>query len=535
MSDGVVTQGDIYLPDDGGRHPVLLSRTPYTMATSAADTFSPIRAARRGFAVALLDCRGRGRSAGEFTPFDSESSDGADAVAWCRSQPWSNGRVGMFGPSYLGATLLLAAVASPPGLTAISPVQTASCYGDGWVFESGVLQQAFAQNWAFSLAAARVEDPARSSALAEFSRAPDSAFRPVREAFGRVDGEPLIGFYQTWMDHQGDDAWWARTSIVGRYGQITCPGLHVGGWYDIFLEGTLENYVGLRAGAGTQAARDAQFLVVGPWEHGRYVDILPEGRAPARPPSRGVDVGEYQLDFFQHHLLGQGWDPGWRVRVFVTGAGEWQDLPDWPPADTAVCSLYLSGTHSNSVRGDGALVLTPPSEGSPGRGEARFLHDPQRPVPTRGGGMSAPGQGRAGPTGQGPVEDRDDVLVYSTDPLRTDTLVMGTVRAELEADSTASSFDLCVKLVDVDPSGRAINVADGVRRVVKGSRPTVASVTVGSVAHCFRRGHRIRLDVAGSNFPRLERHPDGELAIHSLVTGASRVCLPVRPPFELML
>jgi len=210
------------------------------------------------------------------------------------------------------------------------------------------------------------------------------------------------------------------------------------------------------------------------------------------------------------------------VSLFLLGTNEWRTLPAWPPpAD--VLAFFLAGEEPNSIRGYGKLSRTAPAFGF----EHRFLHDPSRPVATRGGALlGGLGALRPGPYDQRPVEARDDVLVYTSEPLDRDLTVIGMVRAELEAASTASSFDLCVKLVDVEPSGRAINIADGVQRSAQVRGRCTIEVRIGSVGVVFRAGHRVRIEVAGSNFPRLERNLDGP-AVQFIITGCSRVLLPV--------
>lgn len=530
LGDGTVSKADLYLPDDGAAHPVLLARTPYSkvLTVKELDLLNPLRAARRGYAVVIQDCRGRFSSNGDFTPFRDEGRDGTAAVEWCAAQSWSDGRVGMWGMSYYGATQLLAAVEAPSALVAIAPVMTPSRYDEGWFFEGGVLRQEFAHSWMAIIGAetSRRQAGRGMGAIRAVALSVDSLERDVARPFG-LDQDEIVPFYSELIAHRDDKPWWDSFGVETGYDRVAVPALHVTSWYDVFLEGAIENFVGLRERAATIGARRGQRLVIGPGAHGLLAGFLgEEDYGPAA--LGGIDMPTRHYRFFDRHFaVGRqdgSLDDGdeMPVSLFLLGANQWRTLPTWPPpAD--VLAFFLEGGQPNSIRGDGKLSRTVPPSGF----EHRFLHDPGRPVATRGGAvLGGPGGLRPGPYDQRPVEARDDVLVYTSEPLERDLTVIGMVRAEIEAASTASSFDLCVKLVDVDPAGRAINIADGVQRSARGNGRCTVEVRIGSVGMVFRAGHRVRIEVAGSNFPRLERNLDGP-AVQTIFTGLSRVLLPV--------
>lgn len=513
LRDGTITRADLYVPDGGDRYPTLLSRTPYSRIEGIANT---LRLARRGYAVVMQDCRGRFGSEGEFHPFLNEGSDGVDSVEWCARQDWCNGEVGMIGASYFGATQLLCAVERPAALAAIAPIMTPSNYGEGWCYEGGVLQQHFVQNWALMLGAETVRRQSGKGAAAIRSYAVDDAavLRPVEQAFG-PEQDSAVPYYTEWLARRDDREWWDSFAIDTRSENVSVPALHVGGWQDLFLEGTLANYTNLRTRAANDEARDAQYLLVGPWVHGTF-DVGYDRRRKGLE----LDMDGYQLAFFDHVLGRKDAQPP-RVRVFVMGRDTWVDLEEWPPP-AAPLDLYLAGSSANSVRGDGFLA---PHAGP----EARytFLHDPQRPVPTAGG-RSFPGPpGFQGVASQSEVDVRDDVLVFTSEPVPEEVTAIGLIVAHLDVASTATSFDVCVKIVDVDPTGTTVNVVDSVKRVSRAAGERgVVDVAVGSTAHAFLPGHRVRMQVSASNFPRLERNTDGP-AVQTVFSGASRVRLPL--------
>ena len=557
MRDGVKLRADVYRPDDASKHPVILARLPYNKDLSpiSLSLLSPIRAAKRGYIVVIQDTRGRFKSDGQFSLFAGEGEDGYDTVGWCASQPWSNGQVGMYGASYFGATQWLAATANPPALKAIVPTITASDYYEGWTYQGGAFQQGFIQFWTAGMATetiTRLTDApgdARSKLYGAIFGMPQ-AYRSlplVDYAPATVSG--LIDHYREWLKHPALDEYWERVRIESKYEQMDVSALHIGGWYDIFLEGTLRNFVGMRTKGRTARARQQQRLIVGPWLHGLFDRVVGEVDFGPSVLLDAVDPGGQHLQWFDHCLQGQP-DNGAPVRIFVMGANVWRNENEWPLARSIPTRYYLAGDGSaNSLRGDGQMLTqTPAREASD-----TFLYDPERPVPSRGGCTLMPGAQSAGPRDQRVVEERDDVLVYTSAPLSEPLEVTGTVEAVLYASTDGRDTDFTAKLVAVAPDGRAINLCDGIVRaryrnplrraeLLEPGRIYEYRILLGSTSFLFAPGHRIRLEVSSSNFPRFDRNLNtggdfatetmGRPAVQRVFHGGSRmshVVLPVVP------
>lgn len=564
MRDGTVLRADVWRPAGPGRFPVLLQRLPYDKSGSLTSQhyagLEPLRAVGAGYAVVIEDTRGRFASGGTFRPFDQETADGADTVAWAAAQPFCDGRVGMYGASYFGATQLLAAVGRPAALRAIAPHLTAAEYYDGWSYQGGAFQLGFALLWALtSLAPEELRRRARAgedtaaleSALRELFADPWSAYRRLP-----LTDQPAIGAlvpaYREWLAHPERDAYWRATAIDDRYDQIAVPALHIGGWYDIFLAGTLRNYAELRKRAAGARARAGQRLIVGPWAHAVPHDTVGEVTFGLDASQAALDLTAAHLRWFDAALADGPLDDEPRVRLFVMGVNRWRDEDGWPLARARSVPLYLrSGGRANSLRGDGVLSFEPPAADEP---PDAFLYDPRRPVPTVGGSTFLPGllTGlHAGPRDQRGVEERDDVLVYTTAPLPEDLEVTGPLRLVLHAASSAVDTDWTAKLVDVHPSGRALNLADGILRAryrqgldapapLEPGRPYAFGVDLVATSNVFRAGHRIRVEVTSSNFPRFDRNPNTGGAVAAareseLVPALQRVFHDAARPSHLVL
>jgi len=526
MRDGVILRADVWRSADGAPSPVLLQRLPYNKSDVFQAQFicgmEPVRAAEAGFVVIAQDTRGRFTSDGEFVPFVHEAEDAVDTIAWIRSRPYANGQVGMFGASYVGATQLLAASAAPEGLVAIVPQLTAAEYYDTWSYVGGAMQLSFLLQWVFEVLAGpdvarRPEgEPASRAAktLAALLEDPQSAFRSL--PIDRPELAELAPYYADWVRHPTRDAYWQAIDPSARHSEMRVAGLHVAGWNDLFLEGSLRTYRGLREHAATSWARENQYLVVGPWSHGNLMDWQGDHWFGYGANIGALDMTAQQLAFFGAAFAGST-APFPRVRYFLMGADEWRTSEDWPPPGVVERSLFLRSTGWEDAR-HGRLTAEAPAAGE---APLSYRSDPLDPVPTVGGATFLPGllHGRnSGPKDQSCVEARDDVLVYTTDPLETDLTVAGTVRLELHAASSATDCDWTARLVDVRPDGTAYGVVDGILRAryrdgLDTARPLVPNlpecfeVTLGTTAMTFQRGHRIRLQVASSNFPRFDRNP----------------------------
>jgi len=514
--DGVTLRADIYRPDVPGKFPVLLQRTPYSK-TNGWDGGFFSKAAAQGYVVVVQDVRGRYTSEGDWYPFIHEAEDGYDAVEWAASLPYSDGKVGMFGGSYVGATQMLAATARPPHLAGICPSVTASNYHDGWVYQGGAFEQWFSESWTSGLAQdtlKRVVENATNAVKGE-NTLPLTAYSLFNSPAAGTDTsiKALAPYFLDWLAHPAYDDYWKRLALEERYSDFRVPALHIGAWHDIFLGGTLRNYAGIKAG-GTEAARQGQHLVVAIGGHageGRKIGDLDFGEEAAKFSENETTLRWYNFLFKGEHNE----FAGKRVRIFVMGQNQWREEDDWPLA-RAKSTRYFLHSHgaANSSRGDGSLS-TAANASEPAD---KFTYDPGNPVPTVGGPLCCDSDHLApGPREQRTVEERKDVLVYSTPPLEHDVEVTGPVRLELFASSSAVDTDFTAKLVDVYPDGSAFNLTEGIVRAKYRNSQAAAEVLVpGKVypvtvdmwatSNVFRAGHRIRLEVSSSNFPRFDRN-----------------------------
>ena len=516
--DGITLVADVYRPADGQKHPVLLTRTPYNKDNAAP---MGMLGAQRGFIVVTQDTRGRFSSEGEWYPFKNESADGYDAVEWAAALPGSDGRVGMFSGSYVGATQMLAAIAHPPHLAGICPVVTASNYHENWTWQGGAFEQWFNQSWTSGLALdsmtrlvheqtnARVGEQALP--LTEF---PVFNFGPGPLDTGAALTKKIAPYYEDWLAHPTYDDYWKQWSIEENYPNIQVPALTIAAWYDIFQGGSLRNYAGLRDHAGNADARAKQRLVVAIGGHSgwaRQVGIVDFG------PDAPFDENEVTIEWYEYLFLGkqnQFADASKPVRIFVMGKNQWRSEAAWPPPEVKAVRYYLqSAGMANTATGDGILSVK-----SASGVQDSFVYDPANPVPTVGGQLCCdPNHLPPGPRDQREVEARQDVLVYSTPPLENDTEVSGPVILDLYASTSAADTDFTAKLVDVAPDGTAVNLTDGILRArYRNSTAQATPIEPGkiyeykidlwSTSNVFLKGHRLRLEVSSSNFPRFDRN-----------------------------
>ena len=520
LRDGAVTYADVYRPLLDRPTPVVVIRTAYDKEGGGGITPypPPVRLAEAGFAVVMQDIRGRFTSEGTFYPFVNETDDGYDTVEWAATQPWSSGAVALMGASYLGATTMLGARSGHPGLKAVVPTVTTDEYYETWNYHGGALQLGFAGTWAGGLAqslAMRPDtwltpDQVRNLGAALADAAATLAHRPVADLPG-VSQEGAVPWWRDWVSHPDNDEYWQALSVSDSFGSMNVAGLHLGGWFDIFLAGTIRNFVGL-----TKAGRAPQKLIVGPWGHSNYVRRLGLMDFGATGPALFSGVHQEVIRWLDRWVAEkEETDTGAPVRYYLMGANRWRDADGWPPPEGRVEAWYLhSWGSANSLRGDGVL-----DRQAPDSAEAAdvYLYNPDRPVPTRGGNLLMLPIHDPGPWDQREVEERDDVLVYTTDPLDEDLTVVGPVRLHLWATTDGTDTDWTAKLVDVSEDGTALNLCDGIIRaryresteMAKLLTPGVAysyTVELVATAHVFMAGHRLRLEVSSSNFPRFDRN-----------------------------
>ncbi|HTP67682.1 MAG TPA: CocE/NonD family hydrolase [Dongiaceae bacterium] len=520
MRDGVVLRGDIFRPDAEGKFPVLLQRTPYRRSIPwGYNVDFAQRAASRGYVVFLQDVRGRYTSDGDWYPFIHEADDGYDTIEWVAAQPYSNGKVGMFGGSYVGATQMLAAIAHPPHLAGICPVVTASNYHDGWTYQGGAFEQWFNQSWTTGLAQDTVlhqieRMPGTPEAVEVLPLTQYPIFNTNPASVVNGGAAVVAPYYLEWLGHPTYDDYWKRVSIEEHFSHINVPALHIAAWYDIFLGGSLRNYIGIKASGGSESAKKGQQLLVTIGGHagsGRKIGALDFG-----PEALKNDEDDVTLAWYDYLFKGVQNDfaSGKPVKIFVLGINQWRQEDDWPLARAKSTKYFLhSNGDANSNKGSGSL-----SPAEPGKEpQDKYIYDPANPVPTEGGPLCCDSRRHGGPWDQRAVEQREDVLVYSTAVLERDLEVTGPMRLDFFASSSAVDTDFTAKLVDVYPDGTAINLAEGILRAkYRDSQEKATLLTPGKVyqltidlwatSNVFKAGHRIRLEVSSSNFPRFDRN-----------------------------
>ena len=471
MSDGIDLATDVWLPEGEGPWPVAMARTPYNKDGIKGEGFNA-----NGIAVVAQDVRGRFASEGEARPFIAdgwgEHKDGLDTATWVVDQPWCNGRIATFGGSAVGLTQYLLAGTDPPGLVACyAVVACASLYHRGF-FEGGAFRKSLIEKWY------------------ELAQWPDYAME-----------EPLA--HPTYDDH------WRTVDLRTRAEFVKCPIMHVGGWHDIFTQGTIDAFLALQHEGG-EGARGTQHLVMGPWAHGVKQTKVGQLQFPANAkwPADAPDEARWMASFLLDD--GSAMDGLPAVWYYVMGdvddlaapGNVWRTADNWPPPATET-HLFLAS--------DGKLVDTAPEAGT-----LSYTYDPQNPVPTVGGrNLVLP----SGPHDQREVEGRDDVLLFTTDPLEEPLEATGQVIGLLFASSSATDTDFTAKLTDVYPDGRSMLVADGIIRArfregFEREVPMVPDeayefeVDLGSTSIIFNRGHRVRLAISSSNSPRYEPNPN---------------------------
>ena len=522
MRDGVMLATDVYRPAGAGPFPVVMMRLPYNkeqpvLLFLAGDI---LRVAQAGYAVVVQDCRGTWASEGEFSPYFQEAEDGADAIAWAAAQVWSTGEVGMMGASYYGATQWLAATQAPPALKAIAPFITTDQYHEKWTYQGGAFQLGFMLQWAsvtFGVAEA-VRRVMRGAGDAAGVGSAIGAADAVAANYWHLplcelpEVAKLTPYVKDWLAHPDYDDYWRAAAPCEHYENITTPALNFGGWYALVLGGTLANYAAMKG-------RAPQKLVIGPWVHGYNGGVYPARNFGLMAHDGVADVTAAQIRWFDHFLKGQanGVLDEPPVKIFVMGPDVWREEADWPLPDTDWQQWYLHSAGSAGTKAeDGVLAKHTPGD----EPADSYLYDPRNPVPTVGGASFLPGlfiAANAGPRDQREVEQRADVLCYTSEVLTADMEVTGPVRLVLYVSSSAVDTDFTGKLVDVHPDGTALILTDGILRArYRESLSTQKLMTPGEVyrieidlvatANVFAAGHRIRLEVSSSNFPRFDRN-----------------------------
>ncbi|MGQ0501416.1 MAG: CocE/NonD family hydrolase [Panacagrimonas sp.] len=564
MRDGVVLRADIYRPSAGGRHPVLIQRTPYNkeLLPLVSLTMDPLRAAAAGYVVVIQDVRSRWASEGApFVLYAKEDEDGFDTAAWAAGQAWSDGNTAAYGLSYMGGTTWMTAITTPPSLRAISPT-TAPCeFWNNHFWRGGALQLGLLARWALAvigpsaLLRAKGLTPAGAAALTRLVASIDDFEGVVRQAPiaafpAAMPEEPdfLPFVFETLKHPTCDD--WAQSKLIkaGDHKNVKVPALIIAGWHDLLLAGDLMHFERMRKEAGSEEARRSTRMIIGPWSHGMFLNVVGDLDFGLRASGFFLDMREdlttLQLRWFDRWLKNdnKGIDGQAPVRIFVQGLNRWRDEQEWPLARARDTALYLGA--------EGKLSFDAPASA---QAPDTYTYDPADPCLTCGGALLMPGTYRPGPIDQTPWLQRSDVLCYTSAPLDAPMEVTGPVKAVIYAATSAPDTDWVVKLCDVHPDGRTYNVCDGIlrarfreslsdTRLVQPGEVLSYEIDLCATSIVFGAGHRLRLLVTSSDFPRYERNPNtGEFgvtatgmqvarqSIHHDPKHPSHVVLPVVP------
>lgn len=517
MRDGVRLSADVYLPASGGPFPTILTRTPYE---SSRDVFieNGVRWAERGYAFVVQDCRGRFESEGVFHAYLPEIEDGHDTLEWVAGQAWCDGKIGMWGRSYGALTQWLSAPLGSPHLTCMAPhVICDDHFGDchylGGAFQL-LLSLGAAAIWETNLATVTGAQGARLFQNAKFW-----SHLPIIEMDERAIGR-RIPYWREWLEHPTRDEYWRRLRVTDQYDRVTAPAFQQGGWYDAYPGSLLRIHEGMRDGAATPRARAETRGLIGPWSH-----EVPETKTVGDldfGPDAHVDVAREERRWFDWQLGGVdgGISEEPPLRWFTTGANRWRAGAEWPPPGTETMPWYLHSQGRANRDDDARLDRDRPGDEPPDR----FEYDPRSPAPSLGGNLSsrlisthAETPMRGGPVEQAPIERRPDVLVYTSSAMERDLEVSGPIELVLYAESSARDTDFVARVTDVDPAGRSFVLTEGILRaryrgglermeLLERSEAAEFRIRLYPVSHVFRAGHRIRLQVTSSCFPRFTRN-----------------------------
>ena len=519
MSDGVTLSTNIYLPKNNIPCPIILQRSPY--GTNTEDMVKEaINFVKKGYGVVLQDVRGRWDSEGEWYPFINEAKDGYETQEWIGSQHWCDGNIGTIGASYLAMAQWQTAALNSKYLKAMAPKVSYSNFYHDWVYTGGAFQLAFNLRWI------GIQMNTRTNQLQYLWMPKENHLNEIMKHLPLIDMDNKAGrsskHWKEWIEHPNYDNYWKNLNpIEENYEKISVPVLGISAWYDIFLQGTLNNYIGVKS-KGISPGKDNQKLLIGPWMHFFNGQEQTIGDMNFGEKVK-IDIFKEMLNWFDFWLKGKNnntknEDP---VKMFLMGKNEWQTYSDWPIPDTIYKNFYIhSQGNANSSSGDGIL-----NELIPNYNENfdTYKYDPTDPVPTIGG--TGPSGGpvvspvSAGPKNQFEVEKRKDILVYTTPPLKNNIQITGPVKMILFASSNCIDTDFTCKLVDVYPNGFCLNIAQGIIRAryrnswedpefLNPNEIYKYNIDMWSTSNFFHKDHKIRIEISSSNFPQFDRNPN---------------------------
>ena len=550
MRDGVKLYGDVYLPAAPGKYPTLIVRTPYGVQRDGAHE-SLIKFAQHGYAAVMNDVRGRYESEGKWEPFRTEAEDGYDTIQWASKQDWSNGKVATQGGSYLGHVQWAAGKLQPPNLVAMFPALASTNIYRDWITLNGAWRLSFNYGWGVVRMPNRIMLP-QYFHTENFSP-PELKYEKILPHLPLIDGDLLsagyaVQHYRDWIAHPDYDSYWKKISDEESFNKINVPVHTSGGWFDIFLQGTINGFVGVRKHGANENVRKNSRMIIGAWGHGptqKYGDV-DFGAANNRVQF------ETELKWFDRYVKGieNGLEKLPPVEIFYMGVNQWQHEQDWPIPGTKFTPYYLtSDGAANTAAGNGRIS----EKISNGAASDQYSYDPNNPVPTLGGNNCCGTPTLAGPKDQRPLAKRDDILSYTSEAFTQAMAIAGPVKMKLFAATNGLDTDWVVKLIDVAPDGFAFNICEGIMRaryrngvdkpqLLKPNEVYEYDVDLVGTANVFLPGHRLRVDITSSHFPQFDRNPNtGEAfgtsakvrvakqTIFHSAQRASHILLPVVP------
>jgi len=539
MRDGIKLSTDLYFPDGAkGQLPTVLIRTVY--GKSDTINWSPVYKAlvKSGYVVAIQDIRGRYESEGEYVVATNRREDGSDTLDWLVAQSWSNGKVGSAGCSYLGETQVVLSAVKHPNHVAAIPMSAASGFyspGRAWQsFSGGVFELAQSAGW-FAASGTKVfygppasvdrQEWFRSAAAKNFTQAPTIDFEnylkflptlPTSSILERAGLPPTD--YELWVTNPPDADYFRNLDLAQADDTFNVPAIFMDSWYDYGPKETIEMFRLFQENAQSKTAANNQFLIIGPSTHCNYTEATERTIVGKRDLGDArMAYTDIQLRWYDYWLKGleNGITDMPKVQYYIMGKNKWKTSDVWPPEGTSFQKWFLhSDGNANSRMGDGALSTKLPTE----EAVDKFVYDPANPVPSLGGHTCCTGsETEAGGYDQSEIELRNDVLVYTSKELTEGIEVTGALEAVLSVSSSAPDTDFTAKLVDVYPDGRAFNVQEGALRMkyrksfsestlIEPGKVYEVRLDLHATSNYFAKGHRIRLEISSSNFPRLERN-----------------------------
>ena len=539
MRDGTILRHNMTRPDIDGKFPVLLERTPYNKEGGSENGVgSPEFFAARGYVVIIQDVRGRFASDGDFYPFKDDGNgsnkDGYDTVEWLANQDWSTGKIGTIGGSYSGATQYRNAISNPPNVKAMFVRESSADYSEEWVYRGGAFELGFNFGWAHGVTLSNLnhlvtdeKHEKTEKMLIDIENNLDDWHKKT-PLFPTQFFDGLSDWYNDWLENPPPSDYWNEFDMSNHFGNIDIPIYHLGGWFDVFLNGTLKFYQGVSKNGKSDKTKQNQRLIVGPWVHGptninnRFAGEFDFG------PDAALDFNELRLPWFDFWLKGKnnGIDETKKINFFVMGKNEWKQADEWPLKNTTYTKYYFNKKLNSEIKSlySGTLSDKKEIENS----QLSFTNNLNNPVPSLGGNtLSIPN----GVFEHSSVDKQ--CITFSTNPLENELEVTGPVSAEIYVNSDQENSDWVVRLCDVDQSGYSRLVCDGIFRshATSGEIQKI-KIDMWATSNMFLKGHRLRISVTSSCFPRFDRalNNGSEESKNNILCGgsnASYITLPI--------